>query len=169
MADQTYADVNAKEIILTDRENCAQYYIETVTLNDAATTAGMLITHYGETYPAADAAVTTDYAQPLAVIAPVNPGDNWDLDDVISTGVTVYALRRTYGRVKVLLRLETTAGPVAQVPGEFAAIGTEAGKIRKYVWTSDAPATESFVEVIGTFAAADAGDASNDTMIGVWF
>lgn len=170
MADQTYADVHAKQIIAEDPENIAGKYTVTVTLSvgAATTTAGMVLTHYGETYPAVDQAVTTDGAWAGICLGPVNPDEDYDLDDTIADGVTVYMLKPTGGRVCVLLRLEATAGPVAQVPGEYAAIGTEGGKIRKWVWVSDTAATESMIEVVGVFGQADAGDASNDTMIRVW-
>ena len=172
MADQTYADVNAKQIIVEDPENIAGHYIEVMTLSvgAATTTAGMVVTCGSETYPAVDQAVTTDACFWGVVLKPVNPDEDYDLDDTIADGTSVYVLKAhgVAGRVCVLLRLEATAGPVAQVPGEYAALGTEGGKIRKLVYADATDATDTLSEVVGVFGQADAGDATNDTMIRVW-
>lgn len=147
-----------------------QDQISDVRVNGSATKLGMAVTHFGETYPDIAPAVTTDLSfagialdiQNLAEIQKVDP--DWDLDDVVPDNQQLIIAKKG-SALLVAVFLEVTAGPVAVVKGDFLALGTEAGKLRKFLYTDAAAATDSFREVVGTVVEADAGSTSDDHVV----
>ena len=134
------------------------------------TKVGMFVTHTGETEPDAAPAITTD-GRPIAYVAKPATLQNvllsdpdWNIDAVLPDNEYFEGWRLGCGKV-VPVHLEATAGPVAVVKGDLLAVGTEAGKVRKFVYADATAATDSLLEVVGTVHEADAGHATDDHVI----
>jgi len=136
------------------------------TLN-GATHAGHFVTTTGETYPAVAKAVTTDEGFLGIVRRPAKSADleDWTVDTEIADNIDVEIVKPTGGRLQIAAFLEATAGPIAVVPGDYASLGTEAGKVRKLVYADAAAATDSFMEVVGKIVYNHAGHATEDRIV----
>ena len=144
--------------------------IANVRVNGSTTKIGMPVTNAGETYPDVAPAITTDRhflgvvnaVQNLTSVLAVDP--DWDMDDVVPDNQEIEVYKKGCGAVMAMI-LEALAGPVALVKGDRVALGIEAGKVRKYLYTAATEATESLVEVVGTIMEASAGSAADDLVI----
>lgn len=148
----------------------AQHNLAIVKVVGATTKMGMVVTHNGETFPFVAPAITTDISwvgvalEPQNLLSVLNVDPDWDLDDVLPINQQLVIAKRGSGLV-VALFLEAIAGPIAVAKGDLVAIGTEAGKVRKWTYTDAAAATDSFLEVVGTVMEANAGSAADDKAI----
>lgn len=128
--------------------------------------AGMIVSTVGEAANAVDLAVTTDEHALGIILGPTTPADTYDLDDAIVDGEEVdILLFGTCPGVLVAIFLETTAGPVSVEDGEPLGIGTEAGKIRRWLYTNASSETDSFEEHVGYAAEKDAGSTADDHVV----
>ena len=145
--------------------------ILTLSVGGNTAKAGHIVTINGETYPACDLAITTDTEAYGIILEPVYPDNisDYDLDTAITDGELVRVLKLKPGGtgrgLQVAVFLEAAAGPIALVPGDQVAIGTEAGKARKFVYTNATEATDAPTEVIGVAAQAHAGHATDDKIL----
>lgn len=174
MADETMNGTHGFRDIIrggaVERLLPSDYDILTLSVGGNTAKAGHIVTIAGETYPACDLAITTDEHAYGIILAPVYPDNitNYDIDTAITDGELVRVLKVGYGRklgVQVAVFLEATAGPLAVVPGTKVVIGTEAGKVRKYVYGDAASETDTLEELVGTAAEADAGSAADDHIL----
>ena len=172
MADQTMkADLGFLSVIRKGVPRPEDLDILTLSVGGNTAKAGHVVTINGETYPNCDLAITTDTEAYGIILEPVYPDNisNYDLDTAITDGELVRVLKVYPGGssrgIQVAVFLEAKAGPVALVPGDQVAIGTEAGKVRKFLYTNATEATDTQTEVIGKAAQAHAGDATNDKIL----
>ena len=141
-----------------------------VRINGSTTKAGLVVTHNGETYPDVAPAVTTDISwagiayEPQNLLTVLNVDPDWDLDDVIPDNQELLIAKKG-SELVVALFLQAIAGPIAVAKGDFVAMASEAGKVRKWTYTDATAATDSFLEVIGTVIEANAGDTVDDKVI----
>jgi hypothetical protein len=148
-------------------QNLKDSDFEVVTIKAGVSTAkvGHFVTGNGETAPNVDLAVTTDGTFRGIIVRPVTIPDSWDIDTAFAAGTDVVILKPTGGRCVVAGFLEATAGPVPVVPGDKLALGTGAGKVRKWSYADAAMATDTLSEVVGTAAESDGGSAADDHVI----
>lgn len=172
MADEDYADFGYLEVIRGGAVETlvpSDYDVLTLSVGGNTAQAGFIVTINGEVYPACDLAITGDLQAYAIILGPVFPDDiaNYLMTSTIVDGTKVRVLKinhRTMG-VLVAVFLETTAGPLAVVPGQPLTIGTEAGKVRKHVYGDADQATDTLAEKVGTCAEADPGSAADDHII----
>lgn len=175
MADETlYADLGQLEVIAEAPRGIPANAIvsRTLSVGGNTATAGMVATGHGETYPAIDLAITTDVHADYVILKPVTPSNmtNYTLDSTITDAEDVWCLDLNKCKgldIEVYLRLEAAAGPIAIEIGDDIAIGTEAGKVRKFVYADATAATDSFIERVGKALEVDAGSATDDHWIKV--
>ena len=170
MADNTIKGTRSFLKLVQGGNNPLDDDMTSVVVNGATTKVGHVVTHNGETLPDAALAITTD-GRPLGVVqepsymANVLAADpDWDIDTVLPDNTRIRVNRLGSGSI-VPLFLEAKAGPVAVVKGDLIAVGTEAGKVRKYVYTDAVAATDSLLEVIGTAEESSAGSATDDLIL----
>ena len=167
MADETTSGVlgAAAEILQGGQQVADDDYIIR-RINGSASIPGMLMTEEGESAYDVAPAVTTDtvYSGVLSHPAEVLT-TAWDIDTVIPDNKLAKLVRLGSKKIVAML-LEATAGPVALEFGDLIAAGTEAGKVRSFIYADATAATDSFLEVIGTFVGdAHAGHATEDRII----
>jgi len=168
MADETmYGDHGFLSIVRGGSEHIRQsdIIVRTLVAGSDTVKAGMALSGDGMGANTADHAITTDKAFLGICLGPVSPADTYDLDDVITDGTLVKILKPCGLRTKVAVFYEAVAGPIALVEGDKIAVGTEAGKVRKFVYADATAATDSFDEFIGTSAEVDAGSTDTDHVI----
>ena len=167
MADETITGVlgAAAEILQGGQQIADDDYIIR-RINGSGSKPGMLMTEEGESAYDVAPGITTDtvYSGVLSHPAEVLT-TAWDIDTVIPDNKLAKLVRLGSNKV-VPMFLEATAGPVALEFGDLLAAGTEAGKVRSFIYADAAAATDSSLEIIGTFEEdADAGSTSDDHVI----
>lgn len=170
MADEfLLADEGFLSVVRAGSENLKDSDFEVVTLSVGSDIAlvGEFVTHASETAPNVDLAVTSDASFVGVIVRPLLvPSSSWDIDTALIDGTDVVVLKPTGGRCTIAVYREPTAGPVAVVKGDIAVLGTaDKGMVRKFIYADATAATDSFVEVVGKFAEAHAGHASENRIV----
>lgn len=128
--------------------------------------AGMVVSTVGEAANAVDLAITTDEHALGLILGPTLPGDDYDLDDVILDTLEIEILLfGTCPGVLVAIFLEVTAGPIAVVDGDKLWLGTEAGKVRRFLYGDGSSESDTLEEVYLTCAEKDAGSTADDHVV----
>ena len=139
-------------------------------VNGATHQVGYVVSLAGETPPDLALGITTlehaigviDYPTDIEAVLQEDP--NWTADDVIPDNADVEVIKLGSGAI-MALKLEATAGPVAVAQGDKIVMGTEAGKVRRFLYTDAASETDTLEELVGYAAEAHAGHATEDRQL----
>lgn len=137
---------------------------------ETACKVGQFVTHVDETLPDVAPAITTDgrpvgyLARPADMGAVLNADPDWYIDTALPDNTDLELYKLGSGKI-VPCFLEAAAGPIAVVKGDLIAVGTEAGKVRKFAYTDATAATDSLLEVVGHAAESSAGHATDDLIL----
>jgi hypothetical protein len=151
--------------------NIDAYTIQrTLSVGGNTAVAGDIMSGEGETQGLVDIAAEGDLGFIGILLGPVNPADNYDLDDAIDDGTTVNILRPTGGRTIVSVILDSTATTTSDLEeGDWVRIGSTAGHVEKWVYTDAADSTDSFSIVLGKAAEVIGNHTADDRVFAMWY
>jgi hypothetical protein len=139
-------------------------------INGSTAKVGHVVTSTGETQPDVALAITTDEKALGVIVYPTEIEDvlqsdpDWNIDTAIPDNKDIDIAKLGSGAI-VACFLEAAAGPIPVERGDKIAIGTEAGKVRKFAYTDAASETDTLEEVIGYAHEASDGHATDDLII----
>ena len=95
--------------------------------------------------------------------------EDYDIDEVASTGVTIDILRPTGGRTICAVICDSSAGPIPWEEGDYVRVGSTDGHVESWVYNDTNMSTDSFALVVGKLAEVTLGEATTDHIIHIWY